>query len=87
MARHKAKPAENTLEGWSQIIKESGEQFRATHEPPLTLAQRLEQAKAKLEASVTVAEACYWQGAVDALEAFSAGWPMPTTIGSGITKA
>lgn len=53
----------------------------------LTLAERLEQAKAKLAAAETVADACYWQGAVDAIEAYSAGWPMPETIGAGVKKS
>ena len=65
------------------MIAESGAQFKERHGEPLTLAQRLEHAKAKLAAAETLLETTYWQGAVDAIEAFSAGWPMPETIGVG----
>lgn len=46
-----------------------------------TLAERIEEAKARMASPATLAESCYWQGALAALEAFSAGRPMPEVIG------
>lgn len=60
----------------------------ATRRPLPSIAQRLEQAKAKLEAAETVAMSCYWQGAVDALEAYSRGIAHETTaIGEGVKES
>lgn len=55
--------------------------------PARTLGERVLEARTKLADSVTVAESCYWQGALDALEAFSAGTSMPEVIGAGVTKS
>lgn len=52
-----------------------------------SLAERVLEAKAKLEAAETVAMSCYWQGAVDALEAYSRGIAHESTaIGAGVPK-
>lgn len=83
MARHK--PQGTTLAEVADNI--ASEPVRITTKDTSSLAERLEQAKAKLAAAETVADACYWQGAVDAIEAYSAGWPMPETIGAGVKKS
>lgn len=90
MARHK-KPTveENSLEGWSRIIKESGEQFDAKiveKGPTRSLAERVLEAETKLAEATTIAGACYWQGALDALNALSRGERMPEVIGAGVPK-
>lgn len=51
-----------------------------------SIGERLKEAKAQLEASTTIAGSAYWQGAVDAIESYCEGVPMPTTIGQGVTK-
>lgn len=55
--------------------------------PARTLGERMLEARAKLADSVTIAESCYWQGALDALEAYSSGASMPEVIGAGVTKS
>lgn len=51
-----------------------------------SIGERLKEAKAQLEASTTIVGSAYWQGAVDAIESYCEGVPMPTTIGQGVTK-
>lgn len=88
MARHKPKEERVEIPGMGSISKQdlATEVMIEEARHPLTLAGRLEQAKAKLEASVTIADACYWQGALDALNALSRGARMPEVIGAGVPK-
>lgn len=51
---------------------------------PNTLAERVAHAEKMLAEAKGVANACYWQGALDALNAFSRGAEMPSVIGDGV---
>lgn len=74
MARHKPEPVLSP----APVITEKAN---------LTLAERLSQAEYRLAQSETIAESCYWQGAVDALNAYSQGTTMPEAIGAGVKKS
>ena len=52
-----------------------------------SLAERVEEARARVDRAETIADATYWQGALDALEAFSSGTDMPEIIGAGVKKS
>ena len=71
MARHKPEPT---------IAPQLSEPYTAS------LAQRVEEAEKRLAASETIASTCYWQGALDALNALSRGEHMPEVVGAGVPK-
>ena len=88
MARHKH-PTQS-LSDVAQTIALEGVKMRekqALSEPyTATLAQRVEEAEKRLAASETIASTCYWQGALDALNALSRGEHMPEVVGAGVPK-
>lgn len=53
----------------------------------MSLAERVEEARACVDRAETIADATYWQGALDALEAYSSGTTMPEVIGAGVKKS
>lgn len=84
MARHKKLEPTNSLVEWTRIIQESGEQARSERPHTTGLEERITNARARLAAAETVADACYWQGALDALNAYSKGGEMPEVVGAGV---
>lgn len=86
MARHKH-PTQS-LSDVAETIALEGVKVSTLSEPyTATLAQRVEEAEKRLAATETIADACYWQGALDALNALSRGERMPEVIGAGVAAS
>lgn len=86
MARHK-KHEVQTLADVAETIAMTPKVVGFSEPYTATLAQRVEEAEKRLAATETIADACYWQGALDALNALSRGERMPEVIGKGVAAS